>query len=147
MKRIAILNGPNLNLLGTREPEIYGSTTLDEIETDCRTAGRDAGIDVEFRQSNSEGQMVDWIQQAITSTDAIVINAAGYTHTSVAIRDALAAYPGLKVELHISNPHLREEFRRTSYIAPVVDAVVAGLGADGYRLVVALLPELLNRPR
>jgi 3-dehydroquinate dehydratase-2 len=143
--KVSIINGPNLNLLGTREPAIYGTTTLEEVAEECRAIGAQAGIDVQFRQSNFEGQLVEWIQEAIGSADAIVINAAAYTHTSVAIHDALKSYDGLKIELHISHPHLRESFRHTSYVSPVVDAVVAGLGTDGYIHVVEMLPALLSK--
>ncbi len=136
---IVVINGPNLNLLGTREPEIYGSDTLDTIAERCRLLGETVGVGVRFLQSNDEGQLVDWIQEAINTTSALVINAAAYTHTSVAIHDALRAYPGYKVELHISNPHLREPFRHVSYVAPAVDAVVAGLGVGGYEHVIELL--------
>ena len=140
-----ILNGPNLNLLGTREPDIYGTKTLDDVARECQAKGTDIGVDVDFRQSNFEGQLVEWIQEAADTTDAIVINAAAYTHTSVAIHDALKSYPGFKVELHISNPHLRESFRHVSFVSPVVDAVVAGLVTDGYAHVVEMLPELLEK--
>ena len=146
MMKISIINGPNLNLLGTREPDIYGSETLADITDRCRTTGAKLGLDVEFRQSNFEGQLVEWIQDAIGNADAIVINAAAYTHTSVAIHDALKSYPGYKIELHISHPHLREPFRHISFVSPAVDAVVAGLGTDGYHHVVELLPGLLNSP-
>ncbi len=142
--RLLIINGPNLNLLGAREPEIYGTVTLQEIGERCRELGARKGVDVELVQSNFEGQLVEWIQEAIGTTDALVINAAAYTHTSVAIHDALKSYHGYKIELHISNPHQREAFRHTSFVSPVVDAVVAGFGVDGYTLVVELLPELLD---
>lgn len=143
---VLILNGPNLNLLGTREPEIYGSDTLATIEERCQQIATEHGIEVDFRQSNFEGQLVEWIQAAISTADAIVINAAAYTHTSIAIHDALKSYDGFKVELHISNPHQRETFRHRSLISPVVDAVVVGLGADGYAQLLALLPKLVNQP-
>ena len=110
-RRLCYINGPNLNLLGTREPEIYGSDTLEDLAERCRAVGAQAGFAVDFLQSNHEGQLVDWIQAAIGATDAIVINAAAYTHTSIAIHDALRAYDGFAVELHISNPHARETFR------------------------------------
>lgn len=141
--KVFVINGPNLNLLGTREPEIYGAETLDEISNRCRALGSELGLDVEFYQSNFEGQIVEWIQEAITSAKAIVINAAAYTHTSVAIHDALRSYDGYKIELHISNPHLREPFRHVSYVSSVVDAVVAGFGVEGYCHVIELLPDLL----
>ena len=138
--KVCVINGPNLNLLGTREPEIYGSDTLADIETRCREKGKALGMKIQFLQSNHEGEIVDWIQQAIHVQDAIVINAGAYTHTSVAIHDALRAFPGYIVELHISNPHLREVFRHTSYVSLAADAVVAGLGTDGYELVLEALP-------
>lgn len=141
---VYFINGPNLNLLGSREPEIYGQQSLEDIAQRCRTAGDASGIDVVFMQSNHEGQIVDWIQEAADTAAAIVINAAAYTHTSVAIHDALRSFGGFKVELHISNPHLREPFRHVSYVSPAVDAVVAGLGADGYELIVPLLSEVLG---
>lgn len=143
--KVFIINGPNLNLLGTREPAIYGTKTLEDVAAECQAVGAKAGIDVQFRQSNFEGQLVEWIQEAIGTADAIVINAAAYTHTSVAIHDALKSYDGLKIELHISHPHLRESFRHTSYVSPVVDAVVAGLGTNGYIHVVEMLPNLLSK--
>ena len=139
---IYVINGPNINLLGTRETEIYGKDTLESITKDCQEQASKDGHDVKFMQSNYEGEIVEWIQNAITKKiDAIVINAAAYTHTSIAIHDALKSYSGYKVELHISNPHLRESFRHVSYISSVVDAVVAGLGAEGYRHVIELLVD------
>ena len=143
--KVFIINGPNLNLLGTREPEIYGTVTLEEVADRCRTRGAERGLEVRFLQSNFEGQLVEWIQEAIDAADAIVINAAAYTHTSVAIHDALKSYHGYKIELHISNPHLREPFRHISYVSPVVDAVVAGIGIDAYSQVVDLLPRVLEK--
>jgi len=143
---IYVINGPNINLLGTRETEIYGKDTLESITKDCQEQASKDGHDVKFMQSNYEGEIVEWIQNAITKKiDAIVINAAAYTHTSIAIHDALKSYSGYKVELHISNPHLRETFRHVSFISPAVDAVVAGLGADGYSHVIELLADLQKR--
>lgn len=144
---VLVINGPNLNLLGTREPEIYGHDTLDDIAARCIALGASINLSVEFMQSNHEGELVTVIQQAIGRTDAIVINAAAYTHTSVAIHDALRSYQGYKVELHISNPHLREPFRHTSFVSSAVDAVVAGLGVNGYEQVIALLPAELGKRR
>jgi 3-dehydroquinate dehydratase-2 len=141
---VFVLNGPNLNLLGRREPEIYGRLTLDDLSRQCKKTGLQYGLDVQFRQSNHEGELVDWIQEAIDEVQGIVINPAAYTHTSVAIHDALRAYSGYKIELHISNPHLRETFRHVSYVSPVVDAIVAGLGVSGYELTVQLMAGLLN---
>lgn len=143
LQKVYVINGPNLNLLGTREPEIYGYDTLADIEQRCQALGREHGLEVEFLQSNHEGSIVDYIQQAIGNVTAIVINAGAYTHTSVAIHDALRAYQGYKIELHISNPHLREAFRHLSYISPASDAVVAGLGVSGYELAIEMLPEIL----
>ena len=140
---IYVINGPNINLLGTREPEIYGKDTLNSITKTCNDKASKAGHSLHFMQSNYEGEIVEWIQDAIIKkVDVIIINAAAYTHTSIAIHDALKSYSGYKVELHISNPHLRESFRHVSFISSTVDAVVAGLGADGYGQVVDLLSEL-----
>ena len=140
---IYVINGPNINLLGTREPEIYGKDTLNSITKTCNDKASKAGHSLHFMQSNYEGEIVEWIQDAIIQkVDVIIINAAAYTHTSIAIHDALKSYSGYKVELHISNPHLRESFRHVSFISSTVDAVVAGLGADGYGHVVDLLSEL-----
>jgi 3-dehydroquinate dehydratase-2 len=141
--KVYVINGPNINLLGTREPEIYGYETLDDISEKCIEIGKKKGIDVKFMQSNYEGDLVSWIQDAIKNKiDAIVINAAAYTHTSIAIHDAFKSFSGFKVELHISNPHLRESFRHVTYVGPAADAVVAGLGADGYSHVIDLLADL-----
>ena len=142
-RRLCYINGPNLNLLGTREPEIYGSDTLEDLAERCRAVGAQAGFAVDFLQSNHEGQLVDWIQAAISATDAIVINAAAYTHTSIAIHDASRAYDGFAVELHISNPHARETFRHHSYVAPAADAVVMGIGSIAYDLIIPVLSEML----
>ena len=140
---IYVINGPNINLLGTREPEIYGKDTIESIATACIEKALKAGHKVDFMQSNYEGEIVEWIQDAIIQkVDVIIINAAAYTHTSIAIHDALKSYSGYKVELHISNPHLRETFRHISFISSAVDAVVAGLGPDGYGHVIDLLPDL-----
>ncbi len=130
--RILVINGPNLNLLGSREPDIYGTQTLGDIESLCRAEAQKLGVDLDFRQSNLEGEMVTWIQQAKGSFDAMIINAAAYTHTSVAIHDALKAVSLPVVEVHLSNPHARESFRHHSYISSLSIAVIAGFGADGY---------------
>lgn len=133
--KIHVLNGPNLNLLGQREPQIYGADTLDQIEARCREYAEERGIELTFRQTNSEGTLVDHIHAARADGAAIVINAAAYTHTSVAVHDALKACDGLRiVELHLSNPHAREPFRHRSYVAPVATGVIAGFGAAGYLL-------------
>ena len=130
MSTIFILNGPNLNLLGKREPEIYGSDTLADVEAMCRKTAPDVTID--FRQSNHEGVLVDWIQEAREAADAIVINPAAYTHTSVAILDALSAFEGPVVEVHISDVHKREKFRHHSYVSQRADEVIVGRGVAGY---------------
>ena len=133
---ILILNGPNLNLLGTREPEIYGATTLADIEARCHAHAEKLGAKVDFRQSNTEGELVDWIQQARDTAIAIVINAAAYTHTSVALHDALKATGLPVVELHLSNVYKRESFRHKSFISSIADGVMCGFGAHGYVLAI-----------
>jgi len=132
--RILVIHGPNLNLLGKREPEIYGSTTIDEINALLRKEGKTLDTDVEFSQSNSEGEIVNTIQEAMGEFDGIVINPAAYTHTSVAIRDAIASTAIPTIEVHISNIFKREDFRRNSYISGVSIGVVSGLGIDSYLL-------------
>jgi 3-dehydroquinate dehydratase II len=131
---ILFLNGPNLNLLGQREPEIYGRTTLANIEAMVQDRAAKLKVTTEFRQSNLEGELVTWIQQAKGKFDVIVLNAAAYTHTSVAIRDAIAAVGVPTIEIHLSNIHSREEFRHNSLIAPVCKGVIAGFGANSYIL-------------
>lgn len=132
--KILILNGPNLNLLGCREPHIYGGATLADIERLVRERGTQLGVDVEFRQSNHEGELVGWIQDARGVFDRIVINAAAYTHTSIALRDAIAAVGIPTVEVHLSNIHSRESFRHQSLIAPVCVGQIAGFGPASYTL-------------
>ena len=132
--KILFLNGPNLNLLGQREPEIYGRTTLAAIEAKVRKHALQMGVDVDFHQSNHEGELVDWIQQAKGKYPAIVLNAASYTHTSLALRDAIAACGVPTIEVHLSNIYAREEFRHKSLIAPVCVGQISGLGADSYLL-------------
>jgi 3-dehydroquinate dehydratase-2 len=134
MKKILIINGPNLNLLGTREPEIYGKTTLKDIETQLRNRAEKLNIEIECFQSNHEGEIVDKIHSAKNNFEAIIINPAAYTHTSVAIRDAFASVDIPTIEVHISNVYSREEFRHNSLIAPVVIGQIAGLGIQGYLL-------------
>lgn len=133
INKILILNGPNLNLLGRREPEIYGSQTLGDIEALCAETANAQGMVIDFKQSNHEGELVEWIQGAPDDYDAILINAAAYTHTSVAIHDALK-FTGLPIaEVHLSDPKAREEFRHHSYIEPLAAFVIAGKGAQGYK--------------
>lgn len=132
--RVLFLNGPNLNLLGQREPEVYGRTTLADIEVRVRELAAKMGVEVEFRQSNWEGQLVDWIHEARGIFAGIVLNAGAYTHTSIALRDAIAAAGVPTVEVHLSNVHAREEFRHHSMIAPVCRGVIAGFGVMSYLL-------------
>jgi len=142
---LLVLNGPNLNLLGEREPEIYGRETLADVAALCAAAAAERGRSVDFRQSNHEGELVDWIQQARTLHAAVVINPAGYSHTSVALHDALAALDGKPViEVHISNIHRREPFRHHSYVSSVADGVIAGCGVQGYALAIARVCTLLD---
>lgn len=140
-KRVLILNGPNLNMLGIREPATYGSETLAEIEARCKKDGKALGLTVTCRQSNREGELCEWIQQALGKEDAIIINAGGYSHTSIAIPDALRAVALPVVEVHLSNIYAREAFRHHSYISPVAIGVICGLGATGYRLALEALAE------
>jgi 3-dehydroquinate dehydratase-2 len=128
------LNGPNLNLLGTRQPEVYGRQTLADIEALVRARAAELGVEIDFRQSNHEGELVTWIQEARGQFDAIVLNAAAYTHTSVALRDAIAAVSIPTVEIHLSNIHAREEFRHRSLIAPVCRGQISGFGFQSYLL-------------
>lgn len=131
-KPVYVLNGPNLNLLGKREPHLYGSTTLADVEAECRALAAELGLTLEFHQSNHEGQMIDWIHAAREAAAGIVINPGGWTHTSVALRDALAASELPIVEVHISNIHRREAFRQHSYVSAVAIGVICGLGTRGY---------------
>jgi 3-dehydroquinate dehydratase-2 len=141
---IMVLNGPNLNLLGTREPEIYGTGTLDELETLCAETAEGLGIGVEFRQSNIEGELIGWIQEAATRAQGLIINPAAYSHTSIAIMDALAALEIPIIEVHLSNTHKREAFRHHSYVSLAADGVICGLGFAGYRLALIALSDILE---
>ena len=143
--RIDIINGPNLNLLGQREPEIYGRETLADIERACNALATRLGLDLAFFQSNHEGALVDAIQAARGQAAGIIINPAAYTHSSVAILDALAAYDGPVIELHLSNTHRREAFRHHSFISARADAVIMGCGAQGYELALMRMARLLGR--
>jgi len=135
--KIYVLNGPNLNLLGSREPQTYGRSTLQDVETLCRKAVKDHGFDLEFRQTNHEGILVDWIQEAGAAKAAgVVLNAGGLTHTSVAIRDAISAIATPTIEVHISNIYAREEFRHYSYISSVAKGTLCGFGVLGYALAI-----------
>ncbi len=144
MNNILIINGPNLNLLGEREQSQYGSTTFKELEEMCLKKSKELNIKIDFKQSNIEGEIVNMIQQARKDSGGIIINAAGFTHTSVAIRDALSIYKKPKIELHISNIHNREEFRQKSLISGVVSGIICGLGVNGYILAINAMQELLK---
>lgn len=143
-KAIHILNGPNLNLLGLRQPEIYGHATLADVESDCDAVAAGRGLSVKLMQSNHEGQIVDWIHAARETAAAIVINPGALTHTSVAILDALNAFDGPVIEVHISNIHKREAFRHRSYVSLRADGVIAGCGVEGYALAVRRIATLLT---
>lgn len=144
MISILILNGPNLNLLGTRQPEIYGHTTLGDIETMCKTHAEKIGVRLAFEQSNHEGALVDHIHAARGTHDGIILNAGAYTHTSIALMDAIASAQLPTIELHLSNVHAREDFRHTSYIAKVAVGIICGFGAQGYPLAMGALQTHLK---
>ena len=141
MKKIIIINGPNLNLLSLRNQDIYGDCSLTDIENKCRKIAKDNNLEVSFEQKNSEGDIIDLIQNAIDKFDAIIINAAAYTHTSVAIRDALEIFNGKKIELHLSNIYKREDFRHKSLISDISDGIIAGFGPKGYEMALLSLIE------
>lgn len=138
---VYVLNGPNLNMLGTRNPEVYGTATLADIEEMVRTRAAELGLEIVFRQDNREGVLVDWIQEARDHAAGIVLNAAAYTHTSVAIHDALEAAELPVVEVHLSNVHRREQFRHHSYVSPQADVVIAGAGPQGYLMALDWLAQ------
>lgn len=142
-KPIFILNGPNLNLLGQRQPEIYGAQTLDDVAEACSALAEDLHLSVRFHQSNHEGQLVDWVHEARSAASGIIINPAAYSHTSVAILDALNAFDGPVIEVHISNIHKREAFRHHSYVSARADGVIAGCGVEGYLLALRRMVSLL----
>jgi 3-dehydroquinate dehydratase-2 len=144
VKSVLVINGPNLNMLGIREPKTYGTQTLGDIEAMCKAEGKRLKLTVECRQTNREGEICEWIQAAYGKMDGIVINPGGYSHTSVAIRDAISAVAIPTVEVHLSNIHAREEFRHFSYISAVAVGVICGFGAAGYRLALEALSERLG---
>ncbi len=144
MPTVYVLNGPNLNLLGQRQPEIYGSTTLADVERDCKALGSELGLDIAFHQSNHEGAIIDLIHEARLKAQAIVINPAAFTHTSVAILDALNAFDGPVIEVHISNVHKRESFRHHSYVSLRAEGVIAGFGIHGYLLALRHAAKLVG---
>ena len=142
---VFVLNGPNLNLLGTREPGVYGAATLKDIERDCVAAGEKLGFAIDFRQSNQEGTLVDWIQEAMTAARGIIINPGAYTHTSVAIHDAIRAVGLPVIEVHLSNIFAREGFRHHSYVSPVAVGTICGFGAQGYVLALGAMQALVAK--
>jgi len=143
-KKIIILNGPNLNLLGTRQPDVYGTLTLDDIELQCAERANELGLQIEFRQSNHEGELISWIQQCHgEGFSGLIINPAAYSHTSIGIRDALSAMDMPKVEVHISNIFARESFRHHSHISPVASGIICGFGPAGYLLALNAIIDLV----
>ena len=143
--QILIINGPNLNLLGTRQPEIYGHTTLDDVESACQDAAVDLGLSIEFRQSNHEGEIIDWIQGSRGVFFGIIINAGAFSHTSVALLDALLACELPVIEVHLSNIYRRESFRQHSYVSQVATGVICGLGQQGYVLALEAMANLAEK--
>lgn len=141
---IYVLNGPNLNLLGSREPEVYGRSTLAQISKAVAARAKAAGFATVFRQSNHEGQLIDWLQEARSRADGIILNAAGLSHTSVALLDAVRALEKPLIEVHLSNPYAREQYRRRSFVSQAATGVICGLGAEGYLLAVDALSSLLK---
>ena len=143
-RTVFVLNGPNLNLLGQREPEIYGRETLADVEADCRRLAGELGFELRFHQSNAEHAIIDWIHEARTQAAGIVINPAAFTHTSVAILDALKACACPIIEVHLSNVHAREAFRHHSYVSPIASAIIVGCGTQGYRFALERLARLIG---
>lgn len=146
LHRVLILNGPNLNLLGSRQPEVYGTTTLQDIETLCMDHAAKIGVEVTFAQSNHEGALVDMIHGARGTCEGIILNAGAYTHTSIALMDAVASVEIPTIELHLSNVHAREDFRHRSYLAKVAVGIICGFGASGYTLSMTAMRDYLGQP-
>lgn len=144
MPRVLVVNGPNLNLLGTREPDVYGRETLADIEAQCAERAKALGLEVDFRQSNHEGEIVDWLQAAGREYDAVIVNAGALSHTSVALLDALQALAIPVIEVHLSNIYRREAFRHHSYVSKAADGVICGLGGIGYRLALDAIAHRLT---
>jgi 3-dehydroquinate dehydratase II len=143
-KDILVLNGPNLNMLGVRQPEIYGSATLADVESQCRALAKDLKVSLRFAQSNAEAELIGWIHEARKTASAIIINPGAFSHTSIAILDALNTFEGPVLEVHISNIHKRESFRHHSYVSHRADGVIAGCGVEGYQLALRRVVSLLN---
>jgi 3-dehydroquinate dehydratase II len=143
-KPVLVLNGPNLNLLGRRQPEVYGRETLADVERDCAALAGELGLELGFRQSNAEHQIIDWIHEGREAASAIVINPGAFTHTSVAILDALNAFEGPVIEVHISNVHRRESFRHHSYVSLRADGIIVGCGTQGYQLALRRVATLIG---
>ncbi|MEX3008824.1 type II 3-dehydroquinate dehydratase [Hoeflea sp. TYP-13] len=141
-RKVFVLNGPNLNSLGKREPGIYGGKTLSDIETDCRTLGNELGFEIDFRQTNHEGVLVDWLQEAGDKAVGVAINPGAYSHTSIALHDAIRSIDIPVVELHLSNIHAREAFRHVSMVSPVVAGVILGFGPNSYDLALRALADI-----
>ncbi len=141
---IAVLNGPNLNLLGAREPEVYGTGTLDDLETLCAETAEGLGLAIDFRQTNGEGELISWVQEARGKAVGMIINPAGYSHTSIALMDALLAIDMPVIEVHLSNIHAREAFRNQSYVSRAAQGVICGLGFEGYRLALIAISDILE---
>lgn len=144
MKPVYIINGPNLNMLGLREPDVYGKETLASLEQRCHARGRALGLEISFRQSNIEGELVSWIQEARSGASGLILNAAAYTHTSIAIHDALKVAQIPLIEVHLSNIYKREPFRHHSYVSPVADGVLCGFGGQGYELAIDAIHKILT---
>ena len=143
-RKVFVLNGPNLNALGKREPGLYGGKTLSDIEDDCRALGKELDFDIDFRQTNHEGVLVDWLHEADEKAVGVVTNPAAYSHTSIALHDAIRAISVPVIEVHISNIHARESFRHTSMVSPVAAGVICGLGPDGYTLALRALAGICD---
>lgn len=144
MATVYILNGPNLNMLGQRQPDIYGHQTLDDVETMCRDHASELDLEIDFRQSNHEGTLVDWVQEARRLSDGLICNFGAYSHTSIALFDALSLADVPIIEVHVSNIHARETFRHTSYTASASTGMIAGLGPAGYRLALSAMADLID---